>query len=316
MALMRFAAGSPWFRLLMRRKIRLASRFVPLSDPLFDSPYHLTGPDRPQRPVVLSVPHAARDYPPAMRAALRFAPDDLRALEDRHADSLVSTVTKRGFTVMIAQAPRLWIDLNRDPGDFDRARIDGVPHGARQFLSGKGRSGLGLIPDRMSSHGPLWRHRLSWDEVQARIEALHRPWHDSLAARLHSARSDFGQALLIDVHSMPPLSGRHWPKADMVIGDRFGASAGDRFVSLAMSHFERAGFRVQRNLPYAGGYILDRHGAPSRGVHALQLEICRSLYLDVLGEPDGRTAEMAALVAGLAETLAIEIESALPLAAE
>lgn len=316
MPLMRSTACSNGNLPLRCPEIRLASRFVPHSEPIFTPISTLLGPKRPERPVLLTVPHAGRDYPAAMKAALRHSPDDLRALEDRHADVLAQGAAKMGFSIIVARTPRLWIDLNRDPADFDRARIDGVPHGTPNRLSGKGRSGLGLIPDRLSSHGPLWRHRLSWDEVQARIADIHDPWHGAIHDAIRSIRSDFGQALLIDLHSMPPLSGRQWPKADVVIGDRFGSSADDRFVSLALAHFEDAGMRVQRNIPYAGGYMLDRHGAPSRRIHALQLEICRSLYLDAHGEPDASAAKVAALIAGLTEKLSREIEEPLRLAAE
>lgn len=282
----------------------------------FDSPFKLTGSEYPARAVVVSVPHAGQNYTNAMREQLRFAPEDLRALEDYRVDLLSEDAAARGFSTLIAHTPRLWIDLNRDPTDFDPMRVDGVPARTPSRPSAKGRGGLGLIPDRLSTHGAIWRRRIHWVELVQRVDEIHTPWHARLATLLQDARHIFGQAVLIDLHSMPPLSGRHAPPADIVIGDRFGSSASDLFASLAVTHFENAGLRVQRNLPYAGGYTLDRHGKPRKGQHAIQVEVCRSLYLDAGGEPDRRTRHIAKLIATLAERMALETENPLSLAAE
>lgn len=226
---------------------------------------------------MLSVPHAGRDYPAALVDALRVPLEALRGLEDRHADA-IALAARREETLFVATRPRAWIDLNRSEHDRDPRLDDGAwTHGAP--LSTKIRSGLGLVPRRVANAGDIWRRRLSADEVQQRIHADHRPWHEAVAAALASARARFGVAVLLDVHSMPPL-GDPRIAARLVPGDRFGKSAAARFLGRIEGVARTHGVRTAANAPYSGGHILERHGEPRRGVHAIQLEFDRALYLD------------------------------------
>jgi N-formylglutamate amidohydrolase len=241
------------------------------------------GPAEPVTPVVLSVPHAGREYPPSLRAAIRVPLAALACLEDRHVDALA--LGARGAeTLFVCDLARAWIDLNRaenerDPRLDDGARAIGVPQSAKL------RSGLGLVPRRAGASGDIWQRRLSADEVTARILADHRPYHAALTAALASARARFGVAVLLDVHSMPPL-GKPGEAPRLVVGDRFGKSAAGRFTSRIEAVARAHGVRTAANTPYSGGHILERHGEPRRGVHAIQLEFDRSLYLDhALDEP-------------------------------
>lgn len=235
------------------------------------------GPVEPLTPVVLSVPHAGRDYPLPLRAALRVPLAALRGLEDRYADAL-GLDALGAETLFVAQRARAWIDLNRAEHERDPRLDDGAVSIGRP-QSAKLRSGLGLVPRRVGNSGDIWRRRLSADEVQMRIHADHRPYHAALAAALASARARFGVAVLIDVHSMPSL-GAPESAPRLVLGDRFGKSAAARFTGRIEGVARAHGVATATNAPYSGGHILERHGEPRHGIHAIQLEFDRALYLD------------------------------------
>lgn len=242
------------------------------------------GPAEPLSPVILSVPHAGRDYPETLRSAIRVPLAALRGLEDRHADA-IALAARRDETLFVATRARAWIDLNRAEHERDPRLDDGAwPHGAP--LSAKIRSGLGLVPRRVGSAGDIWQRRLSADEVQQRIHADHRPWHAAIAAALAAARMRFGVAVLLDVHSMPSL-GDPSVAARLVPGDRFGKSAAARFLGRIEGVARAHGVRTAANTPYSGGHILERHGNPRRGIHAIQLEFDRTLYLDSMLDQPG-----------------------------
>jgi N-formylglutamate amidohydrolase len=236
------------------------------------------GSDSPASPIILSVPHAGRDYPEKMLAALRLPLSSLTVLEDRHVDRLAHAARGRE-TLFVQRAARAWIDLNRDERERDPKLDDGADARATAVLSHKLRSGLGLVPRRVAQGGDIWKRRLSAVEVDARIVTEHRPYHAAIAAALVAARAHFGIAVLLDIHSMPPLGDpRQSPR--IVFGDRFGRTAATRLVSRLEAVAEAHGHTTALNTPYAGGYILDRHARPDAGIHAIQIEFDRSLYLD------------------------------------
>lgn len=246
----------------------------------------------PASPVVLSVPHAGRDYPLALRAALRLPAAALVVLEDRYVD-LVAMDARGTQTLLVQRRARAWIDLNRGEGERDPKVDEGARPQAQPAPSTKLRSGLGLVPRRAGAAGDLWSRRFSDAEVTARIVADHRPYHLAVEQALAAARARFGIAVLLDVHSMPPV-GDH---AQIVLGDRFGRSAASRFVARLEATAAEAGFSTALNTPYAGGHILERHAAPARGVHAIQIEIDRTLYLDhALDGPGPGLARTTALL--------------------
>ncbi|HEU0043467.1 N-formylglutamate amidohydrolase [Sphingomonas sp.] len=254
------------------------------------------GSDPPASPVVISVPHAGREYPLPLRAALRVPLSAVTALEDRHVDA-VAHAARTGETMLIQRRARGWIDLNRGEDERDPKADEGAPpapSGASP-TAGKVGSGLGLIPRRVSPVGDLWKRRWSDVEVRARIDGDHRSYHRALAEALFAARTRWGIAVLLDLHSMPPLTGAA-KGTRIVVGDRFGRAAGARFVARAEAVAAAHGLTTALNSPYAGGHILDRHGRPAQGVHALQLELDRSLYLDRALDRPGpgleRTARM------------------------
>lgn len=235
------------------------------------------GPVLPASPVVISVPHAGRDYPLPLRAAAAVPIESMLALEDRHVDTL-ALAARGDETLFVQRRARAWIDLNRAEDERDPL----IDEGARPIPSGaaavKLRSGLGLVPRRAAPGVMLWRRRLADDEVRHRITADHRPYHAALAEALTAARDRFGAALLIDLHSMPPLPGPL--AAQVVLGDLFGRSAATRLVHRLEGEVAAAGIEAALNTPYPGGHILSRHGRPANGIHAIQVEIDRRLYLD------------------------------------
>lgn len=264
------------------------------------------GPSRPETPIVISVPHAGRIYPPAMADLARQTGDQLRVLEDRFADRLVGGAAKAGHQVIVAQVARGWIDLNRDEREIDPEMVAG-PVGPLVH-SIKVRGGLGLIPRRTSGGGDIWRVRLAPEDVAERIALCFRPYHQRLGTMLAAAHARFGIAVLLDLHSMPPQAGRRdMAPPHLVVGDLFGRAADPRLSWRMIEEGRAAGFRTALNAPYAGGYILARHGRPADGLHALQLEIGRQLYLDAaLDQCGAGAAAIERLVTRLADALATE----------
>lgn len=269
------------------------------------------GPDKPRWPVLISVPHAGRFYPDDVRDLSAHPLSMLARLEDRHADALVSGLIAQGYGVIVAQVARAAIDLNRDPRDIDRRMISGMPHGQALIETAKSRGGLGLFPRSLPRMGGLWRAPLHWARAQARIEAIHVPYHARIEQTMRAIRTEHGEALLLDVHSMPPLDvGRLGGSArpDVVIGDRFGTSAATRFSEIARAVVGMHGFCCALNHPYPGTYITERHGKPESRRHVLQLEISRDLYLDSgLCEIGPGLTAVRAMIEDLAKALRDEL---------
>lgn len=278
-------------------------------------------------PVLIAVPHAGRAYPAAVLSAMRDPDYSALRLEDRYVDLLAREIAAAtGAALLVAHAPRAVLDLNRACDDMDWSMVAGGAPGKvrHSLLNRRSRSGLGLVPRRLGGLGEIWKGQIAPGELDARIEGIHRPYHAALGRALETLRDRWGAALLIDLHSMPPLKPR-FPgdrPADFVLGDRFGASCDAALSAQAFACFARHERRAAHNRPYAGGYILDRHGAPQRGVHALQLELCRATYLDAaLAEPSARLPAIVRLLTGLVRELGDMVATlgrggALPLAAE
>ena len=186
-------------------------------------------------PVLLTVPHAGREYPAEVLALARGGQPSLQRLEDRHADAVAAGAIAAGHCALIARRGRAVLDLNRHPEEINAESVDGIPHGAPMRTSAKLRGGLGIVPHHYHGSGDLWRRRPSYAEVQGRIAALHTPWHDRIESLLRETAIRHGTALLIDLHSMPSIRARPGDApVEVVIGDRFGQSAGEG--SFAAAH--------------------------------------------------------------------------------
>ncbi|MEA3031517.1 MAG: hypothetical protein QOG13_2842 [Sphingomonadales bacterium] len=272
------------------------------------SPFFRIGPARPVSPVVLSIPHAGRDYRPELVRASRLPQAALETLEDRLVDRLVWRATANGATAFVARAPRAEIDLNRDEREIDPALVAPPLPAGGLVQSARTRGGIGLIPSRITGLGPIWRERVTRGEFDRRVETIHRPYHAALEAALAHARTRFGAAVLLDCHSMPPRPGAagHGEAgiASVVFGDRHGTTASADLLDAAVIAARGLGYRTACNAPYAGGYVVARHGRPQRGIHALQIELDRSLYLDAdLRAPGPGFEGVCRLIAAVARAL-------------
>jgi N-formylglutamate amidohydrolase len=293
---------------------------------VFDGHAPCAIPALPALPVLIAAPHGGRVYPSSLLRDLRHGPAVALRLEDRYVDRLAKAIAQAtGAALLVAQAPRAMVDLNRAPDDVDWEMFERAarPAGGLPLASRRVRSGLGLIPRRLPGMGDLWRRRFDAHDLAERLAGVHEPYHARLAALLAALRERWGAALLIDLHSMPPLGVRPGvPGAQLVLGDRFGAACHGSLVASAFAHFAQVGREAAHNRPYAGGYVLERHADPRGGIHAMQIEIDRARYLDAaLVEPGegmaGMIDDLVALVRRLgAEVADLGQNTGWPLAAE
>ena len=265
---------------------------------------------RTSGPVVVSVPHAGRIYPPEILAAARVERSQLERLEDGWCDLLAAGATGAGATVVQALWARAVADLNRGEGQMAPGEV-ALPLRAQFSAPGrKERAGLGVVPTRLFDCGPLWTRPIDGAALHWRLESFHRPYHAALAEALMEARGRFGHAILIDLHSMPPIpAGQPGHGARIVIGDRFGSSAGEWLIDRVAASAAHLGEGVARNQPYPGGHIVRTHGRPGDAIHAVQIEIDRSLYLSDERLPDRTRVER---LAGWFANLVAELGEARP----
>jgi N-formylglutamate amidohydrolase len=253
---------------------------------------------RAQLPVLLSVPHSGRDYPDWLVALASGGRPALVTLEDPLVDRLAWRALARGVGAVVAHAPRAAVDCNRAEDEIDPAVIEG---GHRQRLTARARGGLGIVPARTPAHGFLWRRAITGQQLEERLDQAHRPYHRAIAEQLELLTDRFGCAILLDCHSMPP------PPAGIpkiVFGDCHGRTADGWISHEAVRIAGDLGFTAGLNDPFAGGHIIDRHSAPARGIHALQIEIDRRAYLDPgLGAPGPGFDRSAVLIDALAVRL-------------
>jgi N-formylglutamate amidohydrolase len=231
-------------------------------------------------PAVFASPHSGRLYPSSFLDSCSAAMLDLRRIEDAYVDRLLSEVHRSGAPVIFGLVARGCIDLNRSEAEMDPAMfVDPLPQwqGPR---SPRVEAGLGCIPRIAFNGAPIYRRKLTLREAETRIDGIYRPYHRALAALLKRAQAMFGQAWLIDCHSMPADAEPSSRAPDIVIGDRFGASCGFGLAEHVEHLFRQRGYSTARNAPYAGGFATLTHGQPADGRHALQIEIRRRLYLD------------------------------------
>jgi N-formylglutamate deformylase len=243
---------------------------------LYAHPVVITRPEVRRGPFVFASPHSGSLYPASFVARSRLDPLLLRRSEDAYVDTLFSGAVALGAPMVAARFPRAFLDVNRAPSELDTAMFDGPLHLEIDGPNARVNAGLGVIPRIVRDGAEIYRAKLLPREAQDRLTLLYRPYHRALAGLIEETQHLFGAAVVIDCHSMPSAAAA----PDIVIGDRYGATAAPSLVHLAETAFARAGFGVVRNAPYAGGYTTQLHGRPGLGVHALQIEVNRILYLD------------------------------------
>jgi N-formylglutamate amidohydrolase len=267
-----------------------------VNDPPLSAP--IVHPSRSGLPVLLSVPHSGRDYPDWLVDMASSGRPALAALEDPLVDRLVWRAMQSGVGAVIARAPRAAIDCNRGEDEVDPAVVEG---GRRGRVTARARGGLGIVPARTQTHGFLWRRAITPQQLEDRLEQAYRPFHRAIEEQIELLMDRFGCALLLDCHSMPPPPVGIPP---MVFGDCKGRSADHWLSKEAIAIANRHGFAAGLNDPFAGGHVVERHAAPRRGIHALQLEIDRRCYLGpALRDPGPGFDQVAGLIDGLATGL-------------
>lgn len=239
------------------------------------APFELSGPDGVE-PLVFATSHSGRFYPPAMLRRARLPAREIRRAEDALVDTLLTAVSQ-SFPVIAATYARAYVDLNRDPAELDPDMFH--PPLAPGVLKPSDRvaAGLGVLPRSVGPGRGIYARPLPPEEAESRITRIHTPWHCAIEERLAAAVAEHGHAILIDCHSMPS-NGRGGPQ--VVIGDLHGVAASAALVRFIEGWLMKRGYRVALNVPYAGAYTLERHGRPADGIHAVQIELDRALYLD------------------------------------
>jgi N-formylglutamate deformylase len=255
---------------------------------------------------VFASPHSGRAYPAWFLDRIALDGHTVRSSEDAYVDQLFSCAPQMGAPLLQADAPRAFVDLNRSADELDPALIEGV---RRIGHSPRVASGLGVIPRVVANGRAIYSGKIPLSEARQRIETYWRPYHTALSGQLDESHALFGQAILIDCHSMPheamdSVVRKGQPRPQVVLGDRFGASAGSGVMDAVHEAFAGAGLVVARNTPFAGAFTTQHYGRPARGRHAIQVEIDRALYLDESAvQPNADFAAFQTLLAGVVARL-------------
>ena len=244
-------------------------------------PFIIYEPAQLTSSIVFATPHSGRNYPLDFLDRIILDAHAIRASEDAFVDQLFLSVTAVGAPLLAALVPRAFVDLNRSCEELDPALIEDV---RSTGSSARVTSGLGVVPRVVGVGRSIYHGKISMVEAQARLQDVWYPYHQRLQVLLDATRTKFGHVVLIDCHSMPHEAAnpglRSKTSPEIVVGDRFGAAADLKVTDCVQAAFTDAGFRVSRNMPFAGAYISQHYGKPKRGQHVVQIEIDRSLYLD------------------------------------
>lgn len=243
-------------------------------------PFLLHRPRVQAGPIILASPHSGRHYPAAFLADSRLDPVALRRSEDGFVEEIFADAPERGAPLLAATFPRVYCDANREAWELDPGMFDGPLPDFVNSASPRVGAGLGTIARVVASGEAVYRRRLSFEEAADRIRALWEPYHAALSSLIDETLRQHGCCLLIDCHSMPSLPPEGGRMAEMILGDAHGTAAAPRATRLLEESLSALGYRLRRNDPYAGGYVTRHYGRPREGVHVIQLEIARGLYMD------------------------------------
>jgi N-formylglutamate amidohydrolase len=236
----------------------------------------------PGSPLVFASPHSGRIYPVGMMTASRLDAASIRRSEDVWVDRLIEDGLRHGASVITARLARVYLDVNREAWELDPGMFsDELPAYARGRTA-RVAAGLGAIARIVAEGEEVYARKLTFAEARGRVEAVHAPYHAALAGLVEETLAAHGLAILLDWHSMPSAAARHAAggHCDVVLGDRYGGACAPAISRLVEGELTALGYVVARNAPYAGGYTTEHYGAPARGVHALQIEVNRALYVD------------------------------------
>ncbi|MGA7971492.1 MAG: N-formylglutamate amidohydrolase [Pseudolabrys sp.] len=271
-----------------------------------DPPFDILEPATSAGPVLFNSPHSGSVYPRAFLAVSRLEIATLRRSEDSFVDELMAGVVRQGYPLMHAHFPRCFVDVNREPYELDPRMFEGRLPSFANTRSMRVAGGLGTVARVVGDAQEIYDRRIPVDDALQRIESLYKPYHRTLRRLFSRVHRDFGAAVLIDCHSMPSTAGQRddRPRPEFVLGDRYATSCVPVVAEIVESTLRGLGYTVSRNKPYAGGFITEHYGNPAAGLHALQLEINRALYMDERRYE--RSSNFARLAADL-ETLACRL---------
>lgn len=274
-------------------------------EPELNPPLLIVEPTSGASAMVVSSPHSGSIYPARFLKSSRLTPLALRRSEDAHVDALFAGCAQHGAPMLKALFPRAYLDVNREPYELDPRMFDGRLPSYVNARSIRVAGGLGTIARVVGEAQEIYAEKLPVEEALVRIETLYRPYYRALRDLVTRAHTRHGAALLVDCHSMPSTTGPDGTatiddlrRPDVVIGDRYGTSCNVRYVEFVEESLRRRGYKVQRNKPYAGGYITEYFGSISRSCDALQIEVNRGLYMDE------RTLERRPRFAAMAQDMA------------
>jgi N-formylglutamate amidohydrolase len=270
-------------------------------------PFEIMEPAAWRAPIIFNSPHSGSVYPKEFLKTSRIDLTTLRRSEDSFMDELIGGLSHRGFPVVLVNFPRSYVDVNREPYELDPRMFSGRLPSFANTRSMRVAGGLGTIPRVVGDGQEIYRERLSVDDALARIEALYKPYHRELRRLISKAHQAFGTVVVVDCHSMPSVGvSRDEPRRpDVVIGDRYGTSCAPLLPDMVEQTMSALGYSVGRNKPYAGGFITEHYGNPASGLHTIQLELNRAIYMDERRRERGaRFAQVVADFAMLAESLA------------
>jgi N-formylglutamate amidohydrolase len=271
------------------------------------SPFEVIEPPTWRAPIIFNSPHSGSAYPPEFLSASRIDLAGLRRSEDSFMEELIGDLSQRGFPTVRVNFPRSYVDVNREPYELDPRMFSGRLPSFANTRSMRVAGGLGTIPRVVGDGQEIYRERLSVDDALARIEALYKPYHRALRRLINRAHQAFGAVILVDCHSMPSIGiSRDEPRRpDVVIGDRYGTSCAPLLPDRVEQTMTRLGYSIGRNKPYAGGFITEHYGNPASGLHTIQLELNRAIYMDERRRERGpRFAQVVADFSTLADALA------------
>jgi N-formylglutamate deformylase len=247
-----------------------------------DPPFEIIEPAACEAPVAFNSPHSGSTYPRDFLSTSRLDIATLRRSEDSFVDDLITGVVKRGYPMMRAHFPRCFVDVNREPYELDPRMFDGRLPSFANTRSMRVSGGLGTVARVVGDAQEIYDQRIPVDDALRRIESLYKPYHRALRRLFTRLHRDFGAAILVDCHSMPSTAGHRddRPRPEFVLGDRYGTSCTAAVSESVEKTLRDKGYTVSRNKPYAGGFITEHYGNPAAGLHAIQLEINRGLYMD------------------------------------
>jgi len=262
-------------------------------------------PDGERLPLVLDSPHSGALYPEDFAYCCPLPV--LRRAEDSYVDELFEAAPAHGATLLGALFPRSYIDANRAADDLDPGLLAGA---LPPVLVPRPATRVGLVRRHAQPGVPIYDKKLSPDDILARIERYHTPYHRALDEACERLHREFGVVWHVNCHSMPSYGPsreeRKGVYADFVLGDRDGTTCDGEFTDFVARFLRELGYDVRINEGYKGVEIVRRQGRPAERRHSLQIEVDRALYMDQktlekLPGFDRLKADLARLVEALAE---------------